>query len=159
MDVARFLLGEDCVRVSVRSARAPSKAPARRPLLFIFETTSGVLIHVEIYADAGYGYDVRAELVLEDAVFAVGEPVSSTFRHHRVAGHQIDADWSRRFEAAYRRQAEAWIHSIENGLPAGASAWDGYVVTRMADECVDALNDGIERQLTLEPAPSFYNTV
>ena len=54
-DIARFLLGEDFTRVMVRAARASSKVPDRRPLLFLLESVSGVLSDIEVFTDDGYG--------------------------------------------------------------------------------------------------------
>lgn len=67
-DAARYVLAEEFVRLTVRPARASAKAPSRNPLFFLFEAASGALIDVEVFPDAQYGYDIRAELVLETGV-------------------------------------------------------------------------------------------
>jgi len=71
IDAARFGLGEEFSRVSVHPGRPSANAPERYPLLFIFQSASGVLMDVEISTDAQYGYDVRAELVMESGALAL----------------------------------------------------------------------------------------
>lgn len=155
-DIARFLLGEDFTRITVRAARASSRAPHRRPLLFLLESVSGVLTDIEVFTDDGYGYDVRAELVLEGAAFSLADPAVSTFKAGGVSGSGIDQDWSRRFETAYRQQAEEWLSSLATGTPIGASAWDGYLATKTAEESLRAFDEDQDRMLTIEHRPEFY---
>src|SRR6201999_2106058 len=65
-DIARFLFDEEYASVAVTGARAPANAPARRPLFIVLESASGVVVTVESFLDAQYGYDVQAELVCEN---------------------------------------------------------------------------------------------
>lgn len=156
IDVARFLLGEDFTRATVRATRASSRAPGRRPLFFLLETPSGVLMDIEVFVDAQYAYDVRAELVFENGTVALAPPHSSTVRAQKSESHALNTDWVDRFRAGYRGQAEAWIKSLSSGVPCGASAWDGYVATRTAEECIAALKSGVDRAFDVGARPDFY---
>lgn len=158
IDAARFVLGEEFSRVSVHPGRPSANAPERYPLLFIFQSASGVLMDVEISTDAQYGYDVRAELVMESGALALVPPGASTISWEGSFGNRVHRDWTTRFAPAYRRQATAWIRSIATKTPCGASAWDGYVATKLAEDCVTALREASNQNLTLESEPDFYAT-
>jgi myo-inositol 2-dehydrogenase / D-chiro-inositol 1-dehydrogenase len=158
IDAARFVLDEEFIRVSVHPGRPSANAPDRCPLLFIFQSASGVLMDVEISTDAQYGYDVRAELVMESGALALAPPIASTISSEGAVGNRVHCDWTTRFAPAYRRQAMAWIRSIATKTPCGASAWDGYIATKLAEDCVTALREASNQNLTLESQPDFYAT-
>ena len=63
IDVARWLLGDEFARASVFAAQPPSGAALREPQLLVMHTRGGVLVAIEVFVNAGYGYDVRTELV------------------------------------------------------------------------------------------------
>jgi myo-inositol 2-dehydrogenase/D-chiro-inositol 1-dehydrogenase len=156
-DVARYVLAEEFVRLTVRPARASAKAPSRNPLFFLLEAASGALVDVEIFPDAQYGYDVRAELVLETGALSLATPTAATLRADGHEGQRIEADWSSRFALAYQRQASAWIRSILGKPPASAaSAWDGYVATALAELSLKSLAENRDLILTPERAPQLY---
>ena len=156
IDIARFLLGEEFTKASVRMSRPPRHAPARAPQYYLLETASGVLVDIEIFVDAQYGYDVRAELVMETGTMSLVPPNPSSVRSSGMAGKIVSEDWIRRFDAAYKNQARAWVSSVRTGMPAGASAWDGYVATRFAEECVTSLKEQSEQSMEVEATPAFY---
>ena len=93
IDIARFLLGGELAWATVISPRASRMAPQRQPQLILLETADGVVVDVEAFVDAGYGYDVRAELVCEaGAVTLTPGPAVAT----RQSGSQslaIEQDW------------------------------------------------------------------
>jgi myo-inositol 2-dehydrogenase/D-chiro-inositol 1-dehydrogenase len=156
IDIARFLLGTEIAWVAVTSPRASSRAPQRQPQLIVLETADGVVIDVEAFVDAGYGYDVRAELVCEAGAIALTPgPATAT----REAGHQAfaaDQDWRARFRAAYREQLAGWVDWIRGGAPRGSSAWDGYAASVTAAACLDAWRTRTRTPVALEPTPAFY---
>jgi myo-inositol 2-dehydrogenase/D-chiro-inositol 1-dehydrogenase len=51
---------------------------------------------------------------------------------------------------------QAWIDSLEAKLPAGASAWDGYVATAVAEAGVRALRSGASEKVKLPNLPKLY---
>jgi myo-inositol 2-dehydrogenase/D-chiro-inositol 1-dehydrogenase len=61
-----------------------------------------------------------------------------------------------RFADAYRIQMREWVNSVATGQPVGASAWDGYVATAVAEQVVTALQTGSKAQLFLGARPALY---
>jgi myo-inositol 2-dehydrogenase/D-chiro-inositol 1-dehydrogenase len=123
----------------------------------VLEMRGGALVDIEVFMTAGYGYDVRAELVCEQGCLE-RRPVDPVRRCH--AGSESTAvagDWRGHFAAAYQRQLQAWVAALQAGTPAGgASAWDGYAATAAAAACVQALQTGRRTELALAPRPAFY---
>jgi myo-inositol 2-dehydrogenase/D-chiro-inositol 1-dehydrogenase len=65
-------------------------------------------------------------------------------------------DWRPRFAEAYRLQNSAWLKSIETGQPVGASAWDGYAATLVAEAGLESLSKGKPVKLLLATKPGLY---
>ena len=99
IDITRWLLGEEIVAATVRAPRSSKQAPAGLldPQLILLETASGVLVDVEVFVNARYGYDVRCEVVGEQGTLRLGE--------------QVAADFRGRFATAYRRGLDAWVRA------------------------------------------------
>ncbi len=146
IDVTRWLLGEEIVGATVRAPRPTSQAPEglRDPQLVLLETASGVLIDVEVFVNARYGYDIRCELVGETGTLRLGEEVAPDFRA--------------RFATAYRRELEAWVRGVSSGHADGQpDAWDGYAANAVADACLASLASGERAEVALEARPSLYS--
>ncbi len=156
IDLARFLLGEEFSAVTVIGARSSRHAPKRQPQMMILESASGVVVTVEAFVDAQYGYDVRAELVCEEGAvsLAPNPPVSS--RCAGRDGFDIEADWRARFADAYREQLSAWVAAIEIGRPVGSSAWDGYMASATAAAALRAHAAGSRTTIALDERPALY---
>jgi myo-inositol 2-dehydrogenase/D-chiro-inositol 1-dehydrogenase len=156
IDIARYLFDEEFAAVSVTSPRPSSRAPGRQPQLIVLETRGGIVVDIEAFVDATYGYEVRAELVCEaGAVTLAASPVAIT----RKDGHEIypiEPDWRERFKTAYREQIVAWMNSIRNGKPGGSSAWDGYAAATTATACVKAWRSRQRIEFTIANTPGFY---
>lgn len=154
-DIARWLLAAEVTHVSVFRPGGRS-APATVPVQMVLETDRDQLINIEVNINAGYGYDVRGELV--------GEKGSVSLRGGMVTERNLSlrnealypGDWRPRFAEAYRRQNIAWIKSIETGSPAGAGAWDGYCSTLIAQAGVAALHSGAAAEVKPVAKPVFY---
>jgi len=156
IDIARFLLGEEFAAVTVIGARSSRKAPTRQPQLMILESASGVVVTVEAFVDAQYGYDVRAELVCEEGAVSLAPNPPVSFRHAGRDGFAIEADWRARFADAYREQLRQWVASIETGRPVGSSAWDGYAASSTAAAASEASAAGRRTAISLGERPAFY---
>ena len=156
IDIARFLLEEEFAWATVRSPRASRRAPGRQPQFIVLETKSGVVVDIEAFVDAAYGYDVRGEMVCETGAITLAPgPAVVT----REAGHEtfpVEPDWRDRFRAAYREQMACWINSLRGGAPRGSSAWDGYAASVTAAACLDAWRSGSRTAVTLAETPEFY---
>lgn len=157
LDVARFLLGEEFVNATARASRATSAAPSRRPQFLILETASGVIVDIEAFVDAQYGYDVRAELVCEKGAMTLAQTHTVQAYAAGGFGHTLYPDWMGRFDDAYRRELQAWVKSIGDGKAVGASAWDGYVSTKTAELCLEAYRTQRMTEIAIEGRPAFYD--
>lgn len=150
IDISRWLLGSDLVSAIVHSA------PGGDPLLITMETDKGEIVSTEVFMNAHYGYHVHAQLVGRTGTVQMAQPsatVTNSGLHH---GHEWPENWVPRFRDAYRVQMTAWVRSVAAGSPAGASAWDGYVATAVAEQVVTALEPGTKPKLFLGARPALY---
>jgi myo-inositol 2-dehydrogenase / D-chiro-inositol 1-dehydrogenase len=154
-DVARWMLDADYKSISVFRPGG-SGANLGAPIFMVVQTTMGQLVNIEINNNAGYGYDVRGELVGEKGTAFLNAPVNAVAN---VALKQVTsyaADWRKRFAEAYRLQNFAWITSIHTGEAAGSTAWDGYCATLVAEAGVKALHSGSTIMIEQTAKPKFY---
>lgn len=141
IDINRWLLGEEIVAATVRTPRSTRQAPngLRDPLIVLLETASGVLIDIEVFVNARYGYDIRCELVGETGTLRLAE--------------QVEPDFRARFATAYRRELDCWVQGLEDG----PSAWDGYAANAVADACLESLGTGERAEVEMAARPALYN--
>ena len=141
IDVSRWLLGEEIVAATVHAPRSTTRAHngLRDPQVVLMETASGVLIDVEVFVNAQYGYDIRCELVGETGTLRLDDQVAPDFRA--------------RFATAYRRELDCWVRGAD-GAP---SAWDGYAANAVADACLASLANGGRAEVELAQRPALYN--
>ena len=153
-DVARWMLDSDFKSISV--FRPPSGG-ATAPVFMVLETIAGQLVNIEVNISATYGYDVRGELVGEKGTAFLRAPVNADINLGLKHINTYPADWRPRFVEAYRRQNIAWVNSISSGKPnIGATAWDGYCSTAVADAGVAALHSGKPALVQQITKPKFY---
>jgi myo-inositol 2-dehydrogenase/D-chiro-inositol 1-dehydrogenase len=155
-DIARFLLDEEYAAVTVISAPATTSAPTRRPQFIVLESTSGVVVTVESFLDAQYGYDVQAELVCEKGALSLNPLRAVSGRYAGRDGFDIESDWRGRFGDAYRVQLKEWVAAIADGRSVGSSAWDGYAASATASAALQALASGAKTKVVLGDRPAFY---
>ncbi len=156
IDIARFLLDEEFATATVISPRPSRRAPGRQAQLIILETASGIVVDVEAFVDAGYGYDVRAELVCESGTVSLAPNPPVAARQSGHDGFAVEQDWRARFRDAYREQMAAWIRSIRTGVPTGSSAWDGYAASVTAAACLEAWRSRARTPVSIGERPGFY---
>ena len=143
IDVVRWLTGEEIVSVTVLASRSSSRVSGLRdPQLALLETESGVLVDVEVFVNAGYGYDIRCEIVGEGGTTCLPVAVAPGFLQ--------------RFADAYRRELQAWVGAVADGGPTGPSAWDGYAASAVADACLASLADGCPVEVRLAERHALY---
>lgn len=143
-DVVRWLTGEEIVAATVLTPRATSRAVdgMRDPQLLILQTEGGVLADVEVFVNAGYGYDIRCELVGEAGTLTLEPAVTPGFLE--------------RFADAYRHELTDWVDAVADGGPRGPSAWDGYAASAVADACLESLASGHPVDVRLAERPALY---
>jgi myo-inositol 2-dehydrogenase/D-chiro-inositol 1-dehydrogenase len=156
IDIARFVLGREVRRVTVVTPRKTGMSSMQDPQILLLEMDDGAVVDAEIFINAQYGYDVRAELVCEKGAIALTPPHDVTVKHSAMEGFPLPSDWRPRFALAYRAELRAWTVGVGTGVAVGASAWDGYVATAVADAGLRSLASGRPTDVKLEPRPALY---
>ena len=151
IDISRWLLDSEPVSARVL------QGPGGDPLVITMETDRGQIVSTEVYMNARYGYHVHAQLVGRDGTIEMAAPTATVTNHSLRHGHSWAENWVPRFRDAYRIQMTAWVRSIRTGQPVGASAWDGYVATAIAEQVVTALQTGDSARLFLGVRPDLYS--
>jgi myo-inositol 2-dehydrogenase/D-chiro-inositol 1-dehydrogenase len=155
-DVVRYVLGTEYAAIS---AFQPVRSDARvAPVFMVLETSYGQLVNIEINNNAAYGYDVRAELVGEQASMAMNHVAYTRLEQSLGVHTGYDADWRGRFFDAYRRQNRAFLRFVETGIfpEFASSCWDGYAAAVVAEAGVKALASGQKQPVKMISKPEFY---
>jgi myo-inositol 2-dehydrogenase/D-chiro-inositol 1-dehydrogenase len=172
IDLVRWLFDEEIVAASIFKPRRTSKAAdeLHDPLIVQLEMASGILVDDEVFVNAGYGYDIRGEVVCESGTVAladVGE-VTLTANGRRGAvpggrppqtppgGYRIPVDWRDRFVRAYDAELQDWLTAVAAGTSTGPSSWDGFAAAAVTDSCLEALRTGNRAAVSLPERPDFY---
>jgi myo-inositol 2-dehydrogenase/D-chiro-inositol 1-dehydrogenase len=143
-DTVPWLLGSPIAEVAWHAARPTGTVTGlREPQVMLLRTADGVLATVETFLNAGYGYDVRCEVVGERGALALagsGRVVSDSARARSAA---YPADWRPRFADAYRLELQAWVDAVADRRPAPlATARDGLRATAVAEAVITSMKDG-----------------
>jgi myo-inositol 2-dehydrogenase/D-chiro-inositol 1-dehydrogenase len=155
-DIARFVLDADYDSITAFRPEFRDSGKAGAPVFMVLKTIAGQLVNVEINNNAAYGYDVRGELVGEKGSVFLRSPVATELNVRLQAITTYAEDWRPRFAEAYRLQNGAWLKSIETGRPAGASAWDGYAATLVAEAGVRSFESGAPVKVAAVVKPTLY---
>ena len=129
-----------CMRRAPPSRPPTASATAARAAR---DPASGVLIDVEVFVNARYGYDIRCELVGETGTLRLAEQVAPDFRA--------------RFATAYRRELALLGPGPRRRPKFGPNAWDGYAANAVADACLEAPASGVRAEVQLTARPPLYN--
>lgn len=156
-DIARWVLDADLTSVHVFAPAAKTPGVIVTPVFLVLTSATGQLVNIEIFNNATYGYDVRGELVCEKGTVSLRSPVHSETSLALSQNIPYPADWRPRFADAYRLQNQAWIKAIAAGKPAGgASAWDGYAASAVAEAGVQSLARGAAVVVQQVERPKLY---
>lgn len=158
MDITRWLTDEEVVAATVLSGRHAKHAAGhlRDPQLVILETESGIIVDIESFVNCQFGYDVRCEVVGSDGTAALGTGSFITTAVSGSRGEAIPPMWLDRFDEAYRVELQAWVDSIRDDKPSGATIWDGYAATAIAHASVAAQTTGQRTEVALIEKPALY---
>jgi myo-inositol 2-dehydrogenase/D-chiro-inositol 1-dehydrogenase len=157
IDIARFIIGREVRRVTVVTPRKTALSKIQDPQIVLLEMDDGVIVDAEIFINAQYGYDVRAELVCEKGTIVLRPPHDVTVLHSAKESFAFPSDWRRRFALAYRAELQAWVEALQGAVPMGASAWDGYAATAVANAGTHSLASGQPIEIDLAPRPALYD--
>jgi len=157
IDIARFLLDDEPVAISVRAPRGNRRAGGvADPLLALMDMRSGALVTIETSVNIAYGYDIRGEVIGETGTVSLAEQSDVVIKTNGVFSGRVFEDWPERFGAAFDAEFRAWITAAAKGGAAGPSAWDGYVATAATLAGVRALESGAQEPIKLREQPSLY---
>jgi myo-inositol 2-dehydrogenase / D-chiro-inositol 1-dehydrogenase len=153
LDQMRWLLDDDIASIRVSSPLADG---FQDPQLAVVQMRSGVLVTVDVFVNASYGYDVRCELVGTKGAATSG--ASAPVRTYREGHEQVAVtpDFVVRFGEAYRKELIDWVLSAEAGAAAGASIWDGHLANLAAAAGVESLSTGDVVHVPPERVPDLY---
>lgn len=150
IDISRWLLDSEVLRAHVVAG------PGGDPLMITMTTDKGEIVSTEVSMNASYGYHVHAELVGRNGTVAMAAPSLTETNFGGAHGHSWPENWVPRFKEAYRRQMDAWVQSVGQQQPVGASAWDGYVASAIGEQLASAFSKGQPADIQLVPRPGLY---
>lgn len=154
IDVIRWLFRSDIVEVSWHAGRTTPVDPSRQdPQLLLLYNEDDVLTVLDVFVNAGYGYDVRCEVLGANGSIELA-PTTQTRTDRALQSattyRAYPADWRERFTDAYRRQSQAWIDSLAAHQRSPlASAEDGLAATAVAAALIESMhNQGARTDVT-----------
>jgi myo-inositol 2-dehydrogenase/D-chiro-inositol 1-dehydrogenase len=153
LDTVPWLLDDEISAIRVES---PVVEGFRDPQLATIWTRGGVMITAEVFVNAGYGYDVRCEVVGSKGTASLAPSESVSTRVAGVDGVQVRDDFVAHFADAYRIELSTWAGEALEGAPSGPSAWDGYVANAVAEAGVASLASGVREPVVLKDRPALY---
>ncbi|MFT4014674.1 MAG: Gfo/Idh/MocA family oxidoreductase [Paracoccus sp. (in: a-proteobacteria)] len=159
IDVFRWLLDDDYVSASVTFPRscARTHAKLRDPQIVTLKTAKGTVISTEIFVNCHYGYDIQCEVVGEDGIARLPEPVSIQTRLAARLQNDILTDWKDRFVASYDVELQDFLKAAAQGTASGPTSWDGYMAAVASDSCVSAQEaEGTVIAITYPARPALY---
>jgi myo-inositol 2-dehydrogenase/D-chiro-inositol 1-dehydrogenase len=157
VDTSRWLLDDEIATVTVLAGKPSPRAVITDPQLVLFETASGVLVDVESFVNAQYGYDVRCELVGSEGVASMETPSRGTVTRAGTRALHVPSDWRERFDDAYHAELQDWVSRLDSRQFDGASTWDGYAATAVAEAGLRARTEHSRIPVELVEKPSFYH--
>ena len=159
IDVFRWLLDDDYVsaRVTFPRACARTHAKLRDPQIVTLTTAKGVVINTEIFVNCHYGYDIQCEVVGEDGIAKLPEPMAIQLRLGAKLQNPILTDWKDRFVASYDVELQDFLKAAAAGTATGPTSWDGYMAAVTSDACVVAQErEGDAIAITYPARPALY---
>ena len=149
IDISRWLLGSEMVSAQLTSA------PGGDPMMVTMQTDKGEIVSTEVFMNATYGYHVHAQLVGRQGSVEMAAPTRVLTNLSNAQSYAFPSNWVPRFTEAYRLQMQAWVDATLQGQTTGASAWDGFVTTSIAEQIVQGMGVG-QIALTFPPRPALY---
>jgi myo-inositol 2-dehydrogenase/D-chiro-inositol 1-dehydrogenase len=125
--------------------------------MITMRTDRGEIVSTEVFVNASYGYHVHVELVGRQGTVSLAPASLTLLNRDRAGGHSYPDNWVPRFEEAYRRQMAEWVGAVKVGASVGASAWDGYLASAIAEQVANALAGNGTTTLNYGPRPSLYD--
>jgi myo-inositol 2-dehydrogenase/D-chiro-inositol 1-dehydrogenase len=141
LDIVPWLLDSPIVQVSWQHGRSTAHSAGRQdPQFYLMRTASDVLVTVELFLNARYGYETRCEVVMETGTSALTLPTHIITDAEGRRAVDYPADWIQRYSDAYRIELQEWIDSITEGRSSTlANADDGLRASLVAGALVESM--------------------
>jgi myo-inositol 2-dehydrogenase / D-chiro-inositol 1-dehydrogenase len=158
LDSARWLLGQEIEEVYVHGTNTPAASDGELLDLQVIQLKlgGGCLASIEVYVNAGYGYEVDLEVVGDAGTIHIAPANAPVLRKQRYAGHPVEGNWLERFPAAYVLEMQRWIENLRDGQLTGPDAWDGYTSLLAVESCIASLHSGTNEALNGPQCPKLY---
>lgn len=151
IDVMRWLMGTELEAVRITVAEKGD------PMMIVTRLANGAMSSTELFMNCKFGYQVHAELVGEEGTISLPEFSAPLVNKSYHRGAHVPRNWVPRFAAAYQAQTRSWINSIVTGVPNhGASAWDGYITTLIAEQLATKVSTDSTIELAIPSRPLLY---
>jgi myo-inositol 2-dehydrogenase/D-chiro-inositol 1-dehydrogenase len=159
IDLVRWLFDDEIAATRYFAPRRSSLASdvLQDPLVVHLELASGVLVDVEAFVNARYGYDIRGEVVGETGTVSLADSAPVLVRRDGRFSGPVPEDWRERFIRAYDVELQDWLDAVQAGSFTGPSAWDGYAATVVTSACVEAFRTGTRVETLMREKPAFYD--
>lgn len=155
LDMARFLLGENPVRVyAIGSALVDPEignAGDVDTAAVTLSTASGKICQITNSRRASYGYDQRIEVHGSRGMLRaenVHETTVEMATENGFARAPVQHFFLERYEAAYRTEMAHFVAAVENNTPPAPSIEDGLQAQLLADAADQSLKTGAPVDLT-----------
>jgi myo-inositol 2-dehydrogenase / D-chiro-inositol 1-dehydrogenase len=149
LDMARFLLAEEPVEVFAHASNLVDPGIGRAgdvdTAVVTMKTATGKIAHIANSRRAAYGYDQRIEVHGSDGLLRAGNKTETTVEAGSQAGFSTDPAlpfFLERYEAAYRRELDAFITAIEAGRAPSPGGEDGLKALVLADAATESALTG-----------------
>ena len=158
LDSARWMLGREIEGVRVYGTNTPAAAEDGVLDLQIvqLELGGGCLATIEVYVNAGYGYEVDLEVVGDSGTMSIAPANAPVLRRQGSAGQRVEDDWLERFPAAYALEMQRWTEDLRAGETSGPDAWDGYTALLAVESCIASLHSGAREPFESPERPELY---
>ena len=160
IDIMRYLLGEEIVRVRVDKPRFTSHrfAHLEDPIVLVMETESGIRIDDEVNVNNQFAYSIECELVMETGSVLLGDQEKIHIRDahgHRNAMCKSHID---RFHDAFNTEVQSWINAVVKDEHTGSTSWDGYATVCVVDAALASAADPEGKKVDVEmiEKPALY---
>jgi len=159
-DCVPWLLDDPLAAVTVHPSRA-DEGGLHDLQVAVLETVGGAVVTVEVFVNAGYGYDIHTEVVGTGGTASLTPPYGVAVRRGLdptagLAGRLVVQDFTERFEDAYRIEVRTWVDDVAAGRPGGPTAWDGHLANLAAFAAVESLHGAGRVEIPAEERPALY---
>jgi myo-inositol 2-dehydrogenase / D-chiro-inositol 1-dehydrogenase len=158
LDSARWLLGQEIGEAYVYGTNTPAASDGEVLDLQLIQLKLGgeCLASIEVFVNAGYGYEVDLEVVGDEGTIHIAPANAPVLRKQKYAGHPVESDWLERFPSAYVLEMQRWIENLRDGQFVGPDAWDGYISLLAVESCIASLHSGSKVPFESPRCPELY---